>query len=64
MKIAKPDTEIIKQFLQDRDNAINPRDKAVIALNMTNFFHNYYMEKVEIILGIAGEMQKHFKENQ
>lgn len=62
MKIDKPDKEVLKKMFRELIDAEFPRDEAYKAIEIVDFCHKYYMEKIEIILAIAGEMQKHFKE--
>jgi hypothetical protein len=64
MKIAMPEISEIKRLFREYDKAENPRDRGFKMGEISNFFRNYYMEKIEIILAIAGEMQKHFKEEK
>jgi len=64
MKISKPQTEAIKGAFKAYDQAPTMRDKAFRMIDIIDLFHTHYMEKIEIILGIAGEMQKHFKEEK
>ena len=61
MKIDLPDSNTVKRLFGELDG-LDPWAKAFKTVEIRNFFHNYYMEKIEIILAIAGEMQKHFRE--
>jgi hypothetical protein len=62
MHIPKPSSDTIKKLFTEYNSTPYPRDQAFKTIEIVNFFHNYYMEKIEVILAIAGEMQKHFKE--
>ena len=64
MKINKPQTEAIKGAFKEYDQAPTGRDRVERMINIIELFHNHYTEKIEIILAIAGEMQKHFKEEK
>jgi hypothetical protein len=61
MKIDKPSTEMVKSLFEGFEK-LCPRDRAFKTVEIRNAFHGYYMEKIEVILAIVGEMQKHFKE--
>jgi hypothetical protein len=63
MRIEFPETEDIKKLFKDYDLLDNPRDKAIQTVKIRDFFHWYYMKQIRIILAIAGEMQKHYKES-
>jgi len=62
MRIKRPPLEVIRKAFKEYDQIPAPRDKAYKMIDIIDLFHIHYMEKIEIILGIAGEMQKHFKE--
>jgi hypothetical protein len=62
MNIKKPNSEDIKKLFKELDEVVGARDKAFKQVEIRDFFHNYYMKQINIILAIAGEMQKHFKE--
>lgn len=60
MKIDKVPPEVVLSSFRKYDSAPNPRDKAFMIGEIRDMFHDHYMEKIEMILAIAGEMQKHF----
>ena len=63
MRIDRPDRDKILELFKGYEK-LSPRDRAYKMIAITSFFHSHYMEKIEIILAIAGEMQKHFKEDK
>ena len=63
MRIDRPGKDKILELFKGYEK-LSPRDRAFQTISITNFFHSHYMEKIEIILAIAGEMQKHFKEDK
>jgi len=63
MKIPKPNPEKIREIFKDIEK-LGHRDRAFRIMEIMNFFHDYYMDKIEVILAIAGEMQKHFTEDR
>ena len=64
MKINRPPAETIRKAFMEYDQIPEPRDRIHKMVDIIALFHNHYMEKIDIILGIAGEMQKHFKEEK
>uniref|UniRef100_A0A6M3IXL1 Uncharacterized protein n=1 Tax=viral metagenome TaxID=1070528 RepID=A0A6M3IXL1_9ZZZZ len=62
MNINRPPTEVIRKAFREYDQIPEPRDRVHKMMDIIALFHNHYMEKIEIILAIAGEMQKHFRE--
>ena len=64
MKINRPPAEIIRKAFKEYDQTPESRDKVYKMMDIITLFHTHYMERIEIILGIAGEMQKHFKEEK
>ena len=64
MNLNKPDKESIRKLFRElkEKEGLDPRASAFKQIEIVDFFHKHYMKETEIILAIAGEMQKHFKE--
>lgn len=59
MKIEKMSANEVKRLFKEYDVLECPRDKAYKQVEIMNAFHCHYTNIIDIILAVAGEIQKH-----